>query len=60
MDEDQAAEYDAMLIESAGDVLPAAAKVVGGEVFAPYFAGFLPEMLKRLVSLDSFCINMGI
>ena len=49
-DEDTTAEHDAMLIEAAGDVLPAIAKVVGGPRFSPYFAGFLPDILKRLVS----------
>ncbi len=36
--DEAAAEYDAMLIEAAEDVLPAAAKVIGRETFAPYFA----------------------
>ncbi|CAH1780460.1 unnamed protein product [Owenia fusiformis] len=46
--DDQQAEHDEMLIENAGDVIPAIAKVIGGEAFAPYFAAFLPELLKRL------------
>ena len=49
-DSDQQAEYDAMLIEYAGDVLPSLASAVGGAVFAPYFAGFLPLLLKKTVS----------
>ena len=49
-EDDDTAEHDAMLIEAAGDVLPAIAKVVGGAKFSPYLAGFLPDLLKRLVS----------
>ena len=41
-----------MVIEAAGDVLPAVAKVVGGATFVPYFASFLPDMIKRLVSCN--------
>jgi len=50
-DSDQQAEYDAMLIEYAGDVLPSLATAVGGPAFAPYFAGFLPLLLKKTVSI---------
>jgi hypothetical protein len=39
-----------MLIESAGDVLPAMAKLLGGEMFLPFFRSFLVDLLKRLVS----------
>ncbi|XP_032225458.1 importin-4 [Nematostella vectensis] len=46
-DDDQQAEFDAMLIEYAGDALPALATAIGGQRFAPYFAGFLPFLLKR-------------
>ncbi|XP_074616822.1 importin-4-like isoform X2 [Acropora palmata] len=46
-DSDQQAEYDAMLIEYAGDVLPSLASAIGGAAFAPYFAGFLPLLLKK-------------
>ncbi|XP_068697755.1 importin-4-like isoform X2 [Montipora foliosa] len=61
-DSDQQAEYDAMLIEYAGDVLPSLASAVGGAVFAPYFAGFLPLLLKKTrkscpVSDKSFAIG---
>ncbi len=48
--EDQQAEYDGMLIEHAGDIVPAVAKVIGGQLFAPYLAGLLPEFLKKLVN----------
>ena len=47
---DQQAEFDAMLIEYAGDILPSLATAVGGQIFAPYFAGFLPLLLKKTVS----------
>ena len=49
-DSDQQAEFDAMLIEYAGDILPSLATAVGGAAFAPYFAGFLPLLLKKTVS----------
>lgn len=48
-DSDQQAEFDAMLIEYAGDILPSLATAVGGPTFAPYFAGFLPLLLKKTV-----------
>jgi len=46
--DDQLAEYDALLIEGAGDVLPAVAKAIGGEAFAPYLVALLPDLLKML------------
>ena len=49
-DEDEEAEFDAMLIESAGDVIPVMAKLVGGENFLSFLGGFLPDLLKRMVS----------
>ncbi|ELK11218.1 Importin-4 [Pteropus alecto] len=45
-DEDQA-EYDAMLLEHAGEAIPALASVAGGDAFAPFFAGFLPLLLCK-------------
>lgn len=61
-DSDQQAEFDAMLIEYAGDILPSLATAVGGPTFAPYFAGFLPLLLKKTrkscpVSDKSFAIG---
>ena len=44
-------EYDGMLIEMAADILPKMCKAIGGENFKPYFAGMLPELMKRLVSI---------
>jgi hypothetical protein len=49
-DDDQQAEFDAMLIEYSGDCLPALAEALGGQAFAPYFAGFMPLLLKKIVS----------
>jgi hypothetical protein len=49
VDDDQA-EFDSILIESAGELIPSIAKVLGGQKFAPYFAGLLPDLLKKLVS----------
>lgn len=51
-DEEQA-EFDLMLIESAGDVLPAMAKILGGEMFLPFFRSFLVDLLKRLKETSS-------
>lgn len=48
--EEEEAEYDSALIENAGELLPTLAKLLGGTRFAPYFAGMLPELLKKLVS----------
>ena len=44
------AEHDCALVESAGDLLPTLAKLIGGPTFAPYFTQLLPDLLKRLVS----------
>ncbi len=44
------AEHDSMLIENAGDMIPAVAKVVGGNNFIPYFREFMPDLVKKLVS----------
>lgn len=40
-----------MLEEYAGEVIPALAVAAGGDAFAPYFAGFLPLLLSKLVSV---------
>ena len=55
-EEDEEAEFDGMLIESAGDVIPVMAKLVGGENFLTFFAGFLPDLLRRMVS-SLFSLN---
>nr|XP_020666139.1 importin-4 [Pogona vitticeps] len=47
-DDDEEAEYDSMVIECAGEVIPALAEAAGGETFAPYFAGFLPLLLNKM------------
>ncbi|CAC5376943.1 IPO4 [Mytilus coruscus] len=52
-DDDQQAEFDGMLIESAGDVLPAMAKLLGGDIFLPFFRSFLVDLLKRLKETSS-------
>ncbi|XP_025774865.1 importin-4 [Puma concolor] len=47
-EEDQVrAEYDAMLLEHAGEAIPALAAAAGGDAFAPFFAGFLPLLLCK-------------
>ncbi|XP_029638224.1 importin-4-like isoform X1 [Octopus sinensis] len=52
-EEDQEAEYDAYLVESAGEILPATAKLIGGKAFMPYFESFIPDLLKKLKSHNS-------
>nr|XP_033779924.1 importin-4 [Geotrypetes seraphini] len=47
-DDGQQAEYDSMLIEYAGEGIPLIALAVGGQMFAPYFAGFLPLLLSKM------------
>lgn len=49
----QQAEYDAMLLEHAGEAIPALAAAAGGDTFAPFFAGFLPLLLSKTVSVLS-------
>ncbi|KAM9066255.1 importin-4 [Sarcophilus harrisii] len=46
-DEIEQAEYDAMLLEHAGEIIPTLASASGGETFAPFFAGFLPLLLRK-------------
>ncbi len=48
--EDAEAEYDSMLIENAGDVIPMVARVTGGKSFVPYLKEFLPDLIKKIVS----------
>lgn len=52
-EDEQQAEYDSMLIESAGDVLPIMARLLGGPAFAPFFASFITDLLKRLKQTSS-------
>ena len=44
------AEYDSILIEDAGELLPSIVKVVGGEHFVPHFHDFIVELSKKAVS----------
>ncbi|XP_005377086.1 PREDICTED: importin-4 [Chinchilla lanigera] len=46
-EDDDQAEYDAMLLEHAGEAIPALAAAAGGDTFAPFFAGFLPFLLCK-------------
>ncbi|XP_035970547.2 importin-4 isoform X1 [Halichoerus grypus] len=46
-EEEEQAEYDAMLLEHAGDAIPALAAAAGGDAFAPFFASFLPLLLCK-------------
>ena len=47
-----------MLIEYAGDILPSLASAMGGQAFVPYFAGFLPLLLKKTVSNESLFFHL--
>ncbi|KAM3821707.1 importin-4 isoform 2-T2 [Vipera latastei] len=47
-DDSDEAEYDSMLIEYAGEMIPILAEATGGETFAPYFAGFLPLLINKM------------
>ena len=49
-DEEQEAEYDSILVENAGELLPSLVKVIGGEVFRPHFNEFIKELTKKTVS----------
>ncbi|XP_015272173.1 PREDICTED: importin-4 isoform X2 [Gekko japonicus] len=62
-EEEDDSEYDSMLIEYAGEVIPALARAVSGETFAPYFAGFLPLLLNKMkptcsVAEKSFAVGI--
>ncbi|XP_064467073.1 importin-4-like [Ornithodoros turicata] len=52
-DDKEEAEFDEVLIESAGDLVPALAKAVPPEKFAPYLAGLLPLFLAKLKKQSS-------
>ncbi|XP_050999084.1 importin-4 [Acomys russatus] len=47
-EDDDQAEYDAMLLEHAGEAIPALAAAAGGHAFAPFFANFLPLLLCKM------------
>ncbi|KAL6076022.1 hypothetical protein STEG23_007629 [Scotinomys teguina] len=47
-EEGDQAEYDAMLLEHAGETVPALAAAAGGHAFAPHFATFLPLLLSKM------------
>ncbi len=52
------AEYDAMLISTAGDLLPVLTSIActGNVPFFPaYLASIIPKLQKRLVSLNVMC-----
>lgn len=44
---DEEAEQDEMLFEYAGEVLPNLGRALSPSVFAPYFTGLLPMLLKK-------------
>ncbi|XP_039193981.1 importin-4 isoform X2 [Crotalus tigris] len=52
-DDDDEAEYDSMLIEYAGEMIPILAEATGGDTFAPYFAGFLPLLINKMKASSS-------
>lgn len=58
--EDPDSEASEKLIEYAGDVLPALGNAMTPLEFAPYFAGLLPSILQRTVSLFYFYVFLSI
>ena len=55
MDEEES-EYDIMMVENAGEVIPCVAKLVSPQDFCSYLVGLLPELLRRTVS--RFSLNV--
>lgn len=47
-EDDEQAESDSILVENGGDLLVTLAGLLGGEEFSPFFAGLLPDFLKKL------------
>lgn len=47
-EEDQEAEYDKMLVECAGEVIPELAKAAGGQPFLAHLGVLLPPILAKL------------
>lgn len=52
-EEREEAEYDGLLIQMAGDLVPALAKALPAERFAPYMAGLLPLFMGKLKKQSS-------
>lgn len=52
-DEHDEAEYDGLLIQMAGDLVPAMAKALPPERFGPYMAGLLPLFMGKLKKQSS-------
>lgn len=52
-DEQDEAEYDGLLVQMAGDLVPAMAKALPAERFAPYMAGLLPLFMGKLKKQSS-------
>ena len=48
--DDEESEYDIMMMENAGEVIPSVAKLVSPQEFCSYLVGLLPELLRRTVS----------
>ena len=48
--DDEESEYDVMMMENAGEVIPSVAKLVSPQDFCSYLVGLLPELLRRTVS----------
>ncbi|ESN91050.1 hypothetical protein HELRODRAFT_104231 [Helobdella robusta] len=52
-EDEEEAEYDTLLIESAGDLIPLLAKVVPSNEFITFFSAMLPELMKKLKKSSS-------
>lgn len=46
------AEYDAMLLEFAGEGIPLLASAVPADIFAPFLNDLLPLIMSKAVSLE--------
>lgn len=54
-EDDDEAEYDSILIESAGELLPSLVTIIGGDNFKPHFQEFIKELTKKSVSTAFAC-----
>ena len=50
-DDEEEAEYDTLLIENAGELIPTLAEVAPSNDFVAFYNGMIPELMKKLVSL---------
>ena len=51
--DDEQAERDCALVESAGELMPTLVKLISGETFAPYFTELLPAVSYTHLTLPT-------